>query len=297
MNKKGIVCIARNNNEIDYTKQAYFLALQVRKHLDLPTTVITDSEHHLAATFPDYKTVFDNVFSFVWNADDVIDNTVLSNSENHTLRMYKDGANVSKKLQFKNGNRSILYNYTPYDETLVLDTDILVQDKSYLFCFEQPHDFLIYDKSYDLAGHRDISEFQYINDVGVKFYWATVVFFRKNENNKIFFDLLQHIQENWNHYRSVFQLGPGIYRNDHAFSIAIHIMNGYQEGNFAQKMPGTLFYTTDKDICWDITNDSVTFLLEKKSHIGEFTLSKWKKHNIHIMNKFSYNRCIDKILI
>ena len=296
MSTQGIVCIARNNNEIDYTKQAYFLAKQVKDRLNLPTTVITDSEQHLSRTFPDYKTVFDKILSFVWLKDNLTDHKVLSNTESHTLRTYRDGANVHKKLQFKNGNRSIIYDYTPYDETLVLDTDMLILDKNYLFCFDQPHDFLIYNDSYDLAGHRDTDEFQYINDIGIKFYWATAVFFRKSTKNKIFFDLVQHIQDNWNHYRSVFQLGPGIYRNDHAFSIAIHIMDGYQHGGFAQKMPGKLFYTTDKDICWDITDDSVTFLLEKQNHSGEFTMSKWKGHNVHVMNKFSYNRCIDKIL-
>ena len=50
------------------------------------------------------------------------------------------------------------------------------------------------------------------------------------------------------------------------FSIAIHIMNGYQDGNFANKMPGKLFYTMDKDICWEISDNEITFLLEKQQY-------------------------------
>ena len=90
MNTQGIVCIARNNNEIDYTKQAYFLAQQVKDRLNLPTTVITDSEQHLSETFPDYKTVFDKILSFVWLKDNLTDHKVLSNTESHTLRTYRD---------------------------------------------------------------------------------------------------------------------------------------------------------------------------------------------------------------
>jgi len=169
-------------------------------------------------------------------------------------------------------------------------------DNLYLNCFTQPNDFLIYDKAYDIAGFREKSQFDFISNQGVKFYWATVIFFRKTYENKIFFDLVQHIQENWRHYKRVFQIEKNLYRNDFVFSIAIHIMNGYQEGSFSHAMPGKLFYTTDKDICYAFDNESVLFLLEKEKYVGEYTLSRWKNNSIHVMNKFSYNRCIDKVI-
>tara|TARA_B100002019_G_scaffold196523_1_gene170200 strand:+ start:895 stop:1797 length:903 start_codon:yes stop_codon:yes gene_type:complete len=291
---KGVLLFARNNNKIDYVKQAYYLAKRVKNFLNLPITVVTDSPSYLRQNYSDADNVFDNIISVVWSADKIKDNTVLSKYEKHDYKSYNDGTLSRVKLQFKNQLRSTAYNISPYDETLLLDTDIVLCNNYYLNCFNQNNDFLIYHNALDIAGFRDYSEFEYVNDIGVKFYWATAVFFRKTPENKIFFDLLEHIQENWNHYKSIFQINQTYFRNDYAFSIAIHIMNGYTEGDFAQPMPGKLFYTTDKDICWQIKNDKITFLLEKENYTGEYTLSSWKGTTVHVMNKFSLNRCIDE---
>lgn len=293
---KGILLYARNNLQIDYVKQAYFLAIQAKKILNLPTTVVTDSFNYLEQNFPNYNKIFDKVIKVVWNDTDIALNTVLSRYENHSSRTYKDGALYSKKLQFKNQLRSTAYDISPYDETILLDTDYLILNKNLEVCFSQSNDFLIYDDAYDLCTFRDHTEFSYLSDAGIKFYWATAVFFRKTNENKIFFDLLQHIQDNWQHYRSMYQIKTTIFRNDHLFSIAIHIMNGYKKGTFARPLPGKLFYTSDRDICWQIRNNSVIFLLQKENYNGEYTLVNWKEHNIHVMNKFSLNRCIDEYL-
>lgn len=294
---KGVLVFARNNNTVDYVKQAYFLAKQVKKYLQLPTTIVTDSGDYLQLSFPDYETVFDRVINIVWNKKDLSKDTTLSKTENHTFKRYHDGTLVEKKLEFKNETRTLAYDVSPYDETLLLDSDIVVNNDLYKWCFTQPNNFLIYKTAYDLAGFRDYREFEYISDSSIDFYWATCVFFRKTESNKIFFDLVQHIQENWTHYKNVYQLNRVVYRNDHAFSIAIHIMNGFQSGTmFAKEMPGKLFYTTDKDILHKIDNDEMLFLLEKQSHRGEYTAARFKHYNIHVMNKFSLNRCIDEVL-
>ena len=293
---KGILVFARNNSEIDYVKQAYFLAKQAKHILNLPVTVVTDSIAHLKSTYTDYNEVFDKVISIVWKESDLTEDTTFSRSENHSAKLYFDGTIAKKRLQFKNETRTLAYELTPYDETLILDTDVVIVNDTFNQCFEQEHDFLIYQKAYDLAGFRDYSEFDFISDTSVEFYWATCVFFRKTQTNKIFFDLLQHIQDNWRHYNSIFQINRSVYRNDHAFSIAIHIMNGYQSGDFAKPMPGKLFYTTDKDILQRLYKDEFFVLIEKEKYIGEYTPIKFKGNNLHVMNKYSLNRCIDEVL-
>jgi len=85
------------------------------------------------------------------------------------------------------------------------------------------------------------------------------VYFRKTEANTIFFNLVKHIEQEWNHYRRVYQITSGLFRNDFAFSIAIHIMNGFQPGNFAQQLPGSMLYTTDKDVLWQMNEDEMMF--------------------------------------
>ena len=48
MNKtKGAFLIARNNSQVDYIKQAVFLAKRIRKYLGLPTTILTDGVDYL----------------------------------------------------------------------------------------------------------------------------------------------------------------------------------------------------------------------------------------------------------
>lgn len=291
---KGVLVFARNNEEVDYVKQAYFLAQRVKEYLGLPTSIVTDSPSYLERSFPDYQQVFDKVIKIVWTEDDVNEDSVLSNSENHSIKPFNDGSLTTKRLMWKNESRTLAYEISPYDETLVLDTDVVISNSVFLQCFNQSNNLLMYKDSYDIAGLDRGLEFTWVSNTSVDFYWATCIFFRKTETNKIFFNLVQHIQENWQHYNSVFQLRTSLYRNDYAFSIAAHIMNGYQSGNFAGPMPGTLYYVTDKSILWEIKDNSLFILLEKPEYVGEYTALRIKDANVHVMNKFSLNRCIDE---
>lgn len=280
---KGVLVFARNNNDIDYVKQSIFFAKQIKKFLDLPVAVATDIPDYLEQNYPFYKKYIDQIIK-------------LDYTTKYTFKNYYDGSLTSKKLEFKNDTRSLAYDITPFKETLLLDSDVIVNDNNFLHCFNQPHNFLIFKDAYDLAGFRDTSEFTYISDTSVDFYWATCVFFRKTESNKIFFDLVKHIQENYAHYNTIFQLPYSVFRNDHAFSIAIHIMNGYIKSDFAQEMPGKLYFTSDRDILIDYKNNNFKFLIEKQNHLGEYTPIKFANNTLHIMNKYSLNRFIDQDL-
>jgi hypothetical protein len=294
MKSKGIVLFARNNSQVDYIKQAYFLAKTAKEILKLPTTIVTDSPEFLRFEFPDWKKVFDSVVSMVWKEEELAENTVLFRNEYHNLKEYHDGSLVSKKLDWKNEMRTVAYDVSPYDETLVLDTDVVICNDIFLKCFEQKHDLLLYSNATELTDIDRGDEFKRISDTSVNFYWATCIFFRKTNKNKIFFDLVKHIQENWKHYNNIFQINSPYYRNDYAFSIAIHIMNGYQTGDFAKEMPGILYFVTDRSILWEIDSKSLLILLEKEHFDGEYTLIRTNYANVHVMNKFSLNRCIDE---
>jgi hypothetical protein len=83
------------------------------------------------------------------------------------------------------------------------------------------------------------------------------------------------------------------FRNDFAFSIAIHIMNGKSNGRFATELPGTMSYILDKDILIDIDNNKMKFLVEKENYFGEYILAKTTGIDVHVMNKFSLSRFIE----
>lgn len=286
---KGIIVFANNNEKVDYVKQAYHLAKRAKQYLNLPTTIITNSRSWLEKTYPDYNVVFDKIIDVVYSKSKQQDGTILDNSFLKTQKRFYDGTK-EHQLPFNNELRTLAYDVSPYDETLVLDTDIVICNDLYLRCFEQQHNLLMYKEAEDMAGFRDYTEFDYVSDTGVDFYWATCIFFRKTEENRIFFDLVKHIHENWQHYNNIYNLRRSVYRNDHAFSIALHIINGHCSGDFAKPMPGKLYYTTDKDVLININNDELTFLIEKQNSYGAYIPLKTKKLTMHVLNKFSLNR-------
>lgn len=270
----GVLIFAYNNEKVNYIEQAIYVAQRISKYLRLPTSLVTDT----TVEFDD--SVFDQVIRF----DPV----------NYTRKAYNNGTIDKTSLSFKNDTRVYAYELSPYDKTLLIDSDYIIADSVLSNCFTSAYDFMIYKDAFDLAGHRDYSEFDKINEVSIDFYWATCVYFTKTESNKTFFNLLQHIQDNWQHYRRVYQISTPVYRNDHAFSIAIHIMNNFENGSFSNKMPGTMFYTTDKDIVCSIDDDKFVFLLEKENALDEYIPAKITGNSVHVMNKFSLSGVINE---
>lgn len=274
---RGILLVANNNESIDYIMQACFLATRIKKYLNLPVSLITDTPEVIKIEYTEYFELFDSIISH-------------SPITAYTTKTYRDGQFAEKPLKFKNSSRASVYDLTPYDETIVLDTDIILFNDSYLKCFEQQHDFLIYKNALDLGTERVSNDFKFISDSGVEFYWATCIFFRKTKENRVFFDLIKHIQENWDHYRLIYHISSGVFRNDFAFSIAIHIMNGFSSGRFAKEFPGKLMYTTDRSELVEITENSILLLLDRPDRLGCNTPLRVNDTTVHFMNKFSLDR-------
>lgn len=276
---KGVLLFASNNSMIDYVKQARFLAMRIRKYMDLPTSIVTDV--NIKEKYPEYADSFDKI---------ILIDPIESSSTN---KRYHDGSLSKRVLPFNNGNRASAYDLTPYEETIVMDTDYIVSNDILNHCFEQQKNLLLYKDAVHIGPLGNPVEFNRISDIGIEFYWATVFFFRKTPENKIFFDLVSHIKENYYHYRSVYQFQTNVYRNDIAFSIAIHIINGYQKGSFAGKLPGKHFYCIDRDVLHEIKDDTFKVLVEKPKYLGEYLPVKVNGINLHVMNKFSLERVID----
>jgi len=272
----GVLLFAYNNEQIDYVAQACYLSNRILQYMGLPTTLVTDDVARVREHY---------------NGDEIFDNIIEVSSELHNKKRYNDGALSEKVLDFKNFNRDNAYAVSPYDNTLVLDTDYIISNDMLLNCFNSKHDLMMYTSSNDISGWRDTSEFSLISETSIKFYWATCVFFKKTESNKIFFNLITHIKENYEHYRNLYQITTKVFRNDFAFSIAVHIMSGYTD-NFVAELPGNMIYSTSKDILENIKDNELTFLVEKENRVGEYTLLKSTGLNVHVMNKFSLGRKI-----
>jgi hypothetical protein len=287
---KGVLIFALNNKQVDYIKIALYAAENVKRHLNCHVTLVIDSKSWLESQYPTYSSVVDNVITVVNSPTDKADEFYFNVTTQY--RTYRDGVDA-QRLEFKNDIRVHVYEISPYDETLVIDCDYIVCNDSLKHCWDQSHDFLIYESAQDLSYYRHDPRLITVSETSVNFYWATVFFFRKNKNTKTFFNLLKHIEENWNFYRYLYQISYALYRNDYAFCIAIHIMNGLQQGDWAVALPGTLYYVTDRDHLIKKENTSMTFLVEKENHQGQYTLLKTSDLNVHVMNKFSILRIMD----
>jgi hypothetical protein len=281
---KGVLLFAQNNNSVDYIKQAVYCAKKIKKHLGVSVALATDNPKYLADTYPYYSRYIDYVIELEWYACD-------------QKRTFKDGTMSTKDLEWRNHNRSTAYDITPFDETIVMDTDFVIGNDILLNAFESDQDFLIYRHISDLNQDRpDEFRFNKISDRSIDMYWATVFYFRKTEGMKLFFELVTHIKENWNFYRLTYQIPRKTYRNDYSFSIAIHILNGFQRTSWPRTLPGRLWFTSDSDVLIKMIDEQYTFLLDKKDWLGHYTLGKIKDANIHIMNKFSLDRAISEVL-
>jgi hypothetical protein len=56
--------------------------------------------------------------------------------------------------------------------------------------------------------------------------WATVMMFRRGTHAELIFDCMRMIRDNWRHYKDLYRIASSTYRNDHALSIALNIVNG-----------------------------------------------------------------------
>jgi len=270
---KGILIFAYNNQEIDYIKMAAFAAKQASEHLALPVSLVTDQED-----IPiEISKIFDNIF-------------ILPDNSSQNKRFY-DGQGTFKILDWKNFTRSSAYSITPYDETLVIDSDFIINSDFLKYCWNQKNDFLIYDACFDLCKTRETTEFDFISDLGIKFYWATVFFFRKTEKNRLFFCLLDHIKQEWEYYSKLYYLPTKKFRNDFAFSIAIHMMDGFTDGDFATPMANKIWFVNDRDILLDYSNNKMTFLTLTNNL--KYTPVSVKNKDVHVMNKYSLMRAIN----
>ena len=93
---KGVVVLAQNNATDNYVEQAALLAMSLHTYNDVPISLITNDQ-----VPEEYVSLFDKIIPIPFG----------------------DSAKVS---DWKIENRWKIYHASPYDETIVMDTDMLV---------------------------------------------------------------------------------------------------------------------------------------------------------------------------
>jgi hypothetical protein len=280
MKTVGAVIFAQNNSSIDYVKLAIFAATRIKTFLNIPVSIITDSADWMLKTYPKESKIFDQIIK-------------IENVSTPNQKRFNDGTLSSKFLEWKNLSRNSVYDLTPYDKTLVIDSDYIINSSVLTNALNSDHSFQIYKDCFSLSSWRGTTEFTRINQYSIPFYWATTFIFEKTIEVKYFFTVVEHIKTNWQYFRTLYSIEVPTFRNDFAFSIAIHLMNSKTSGMFAQQLPGKMFYISDRDLLISLDDVRMKFLIEKENYLGEYTAASMNNTDVHIMNKLSLSRFID----
>jgi len=282
---KGVLLFAHNNRQIDYAHMAVVSGGLARKHLKVPVSLVTDDS--TIAWMKESK-----IFSTALEIFDKIISVQRPETVQH--RNLHDG-NERIVTPFNNSNRPSVYDLTPYDRTLLIDSDYFIFSDNLNNYWDVQSDILISPQYNDIVGKERIGYHDvYISDTGVKLLWATTVMFTKNEQSKLFFDLVEHIRRNYNKFADIFRFDNRIYRNDISFSLARHILYGFETDDDYSLPP--VLSSIDRDLIYDVDKDGkITFLLN--NNLGNsFTAASVKDKDIHIMNKASITRNINKLM-
>lgn len=278
---KGIVLFAHNNRQIDYARMSLLSAKLAKKNLRVPVSLVSDPS---TVEWMKESDIF-------LEASEVFEQIIITQRpEDNNMKNYHDGK--SKNVApFTNGNRSSVYDLTPYDRTLLIDTDYLVLSDSLNEFWDVESDLMMSPRYNDILGDERVGYLdRHISETGVEMYWATTVMFTKNDYTKMFFDLVAYIKEEYKMFADVFRFDPIIFRNDIAFSIAKHILNGYQKVE-EYNLPD-VFSVTDQDILYDVSKDKIKFLI---SNMDRYLATTVGNKDVHVMNKYSIIRNYKKL--
>jgi len=242
---RGVVLFAFNTAAVDYVAIAEQSARLIHHTLNLPVTLITDKQ-----------TITEH-----------IDQTVIVENNTDNVRV-----GYAKGTPWRNGNRYQAYELSPYNETILLDSDYLMLDNSLLKVLDTTEDYrLVYNNrnpKQSMTGDMGQISFDYV--------WATAIAFKRTDKTARLFNLVGRIQRNYSYYRKLYHIRETNFRNDYAFAIANNIVSGYSPKQ-DQSIPWSML-TLDQSISNIEIKNSMMIVRSNEAHVIP-------KQNIHVMDK------------
>jgi len=264
---KGAILFAFNSPKFDYYKMAVATAKRINHFLDMPVTIVTDD-----------KSVTDTTYSF--------DKTIIATPDKNNIR---EGAVWINKGRYQ------AFDYSPYDETILLDTDYMVNSNKLLTVFDYYDDFCCHDTTSFLMQPGVAQEV--LSNYSYKTLWATVVAFRKTKRAEQIFQCLEMVQKNYDHYGNIHSFVGGIYRNDYALTLALRIANGHSD-NKQDIIPWNLVHVGKNTSIY--RNDTDSLNTEYTVMYDNWQRGKIRKEYItikdtdfHVMNKENFMELIN----
>ena len=256
---KGYLIFAENNEHVDYVSIAEVNASLIRRYSTAKICLVTNT------------TVNSKLF------DDVI---VIDSSNPN-----KRSINVNGKremVSYYNSNRAGVYNISPYQQTIMVDADYFLYSKVLEQCWDIQSPLLMNKHATTLTGNSLLPGDVMLEDKNIPMYWATCVYFKKCKYTEQFFALVEHVAQNYIYYFKLYNVPANYYRNDYAYSIALHMFNDFQIVNNTQLPGGPILTSYFNDQVTKIHNNGMTILVQHKHTYQPVVTSDT---NIHVMNK------------
>jgi hypothetical protein len=263
---RGAILFAFNSPKYNYYEMAVATAKRINHFLGLPVTVVTDTNSVSPTTYQFDKTII----------------------------VEADTSNQRDNQIWINKGRYQAYKLSPYDETLLIDTDYMVNSNKLLRVFDTYEDFACHDTTSFLM-EPNVSQ-EVLSAFSFNTLWATVVVFKKTKRAEQIFDCLEMVQKNYDHYGNIHSFVGGVYRNDYALTVALRIANGHTV-NKRDVIPWNLIHAGKQTVIY--RNNDTEFNTEYTILHNHWHRNKSRKEYItikdcdfHVMNKDNFMELI-----
>lgn len=249
-NTRGVLLFAFNNEQINYVDLAIYCGERVHRTWGLPVTVVTDTPF----------------------AHEFINCVTTTSPEVYSTRFFKG---YKGQLKFLNGNRDDAWTLSPYEQTIVLDTDFLVATTQIPDVWDGKGVKLSKTAS-SLSGRTFPLDMTHLGKDGLPMYWATVLCFDRSRASEWFFQYWKKAKRWYKAYANVYGFTPTMLRNDYCVTIALDLLS--------QKIGSTDPFTLDYAIPtagFDI--DLVS--LDPLQFTTEGTILTFPTTDVHVLNK------------
>ena len=240
--KKGVLLFCFDTVDHSYHKILERCVYLLKKNLGLEITVVTNFE-----TFKNLRPLGFINYKFI----------------------EPEIGNKKNGQEWKNVDRHMAYELSPYDVTLVMDIDYFCFTDNLKQFLDTGYDFLISKNAHDLSNRNsfDMRRFSMIDMV-----WATVFVFRKGNKARRIFDMVKYVKSFYSYFMDLYRITDKRFRNDYAFAIALEQANGFISYDTLPIKLHTLppdckvIGIQDDGIAWHF-NDQINYIKDQDVHV------------------------------
>ena len=241
---RGYICVAQNNKDTNYVRLAYALALSLKNTQSKVSKLSIVTTNNVPKK---YRAAFDKV-----------------------IKIKNDRA---KQVDWKLHNIVDLYEYSPYDETVILDSDMLfLTDVSHWWDKLSERDLWF---TTNTKTHKDEETFketiyrqEFIKNELPSIYMA-FSYFKKSDKATELFDLTKLICENWGFFVKEYlsKQKPKVFSTDVAFALAIKLLQIENECTLPQLTFPYFTHMKPRNQNWNMDHYTVNEDWRKYTHV------------------------------